>query len=507
MVGMPSNAAHFEVDDYGLGAVAQHNAAVRKQESSPRQNDVKGPGIHHGTYLDDDAFLHNPPTPRSTTETEGVRTRSGRSTRRTDSPFSTGNARGSKSPAARSKKEKKSKVLEKAKTPKLTAPLSVLTKDLDAPVKDMDAWVHRSAAVRREEVEKRHGYVTRPMNSFMLYRSAYADRTKQWATQNNHQVVSSVAGESWPMEPEEVRNQFNEWARIERANHAAAHPEYKFSPSKATKKRKSEFSEDEDEASDVDGDPDGEYRAGGRSARQHRQREPAEVFYLNDTVGFSSNPYYAQQGWNMPPQQHLGYGHPGHTLPSNASFDARSMTFDPQIKTFVHTNAHQQYSGYGAYIPQETRIPTPNSQHGAQSLGGYGLPGQMTTNDLFGSSRTGTPAMAQQQQYNPYGQSVYQQQQYLPFQNNGGANPSHQQQQYLYEHQQYLQAASQPQAAIDPGLEGHAQFSASENHFDDAFAGLTSDGTFVNMPEYFPESMSPNQTLAPRWEPSAADLN
>ena len=34
---------------------------------------------------------------------------------------------------------------EKAKTPKLEAPLSVLTKDSDVPLKDMHAWVHRSA--------------------------------------------------------------------------------------------------------------------------------------------------------------------------------------------------------------------------------------------------------------------------------------------------------------------------------------------------------------------------
>ncbi|KAF2763737.1 hypothetical protein EJ03DRAFT_283525, partial [Teratosphaeria nubilosa] len=102
----------------------------------------------------------------------------------------------------------------------------------------MDAWVNRSAEVRRQEVEKRNGYVTRPMNSFMLYRSAFAERTKHWCLQNNHQVVSSVAGESWPLEPQEVRDQYNDWAKLERANHAAAHPGYKFSPSKSTNKRR-----------------------------------------------------------------------------------------------------------------------------------------------------------------------------------------------------------------------------------------------------------------------------
>ncbi|KAF1817369.1 hypothetical protein P152DRAFT_387830, partial [Eremomyces bilateralis CBS 781.70] len=108
------------------------------------------------------------------------------------------------------------------------------------PLRDIEAWVNRSIEERRAEVAKRKGYVARPMNSFMLYRSAFADRTKEWCTQNNHQVVSSISGESWPLEPPEIREQYNEWARIERVNHQNAHPNYKFSPSKAgvNKKRK-----------------------------------------------------------------------------------------------------------------------------------------------------------------------------------------------------------------------------------------------------------------------------
>jgi hypothetical protein len=140
--------------------------------------------------------------------------------------------------------------------PKLTAPLSVLTRDQHhVPIKNMEAWVNRPAEVRRREAEKRNGYITRPMNSFMLYRSAYADRAKAWCLQNNHQVVSSVAGESWPLEPPEVREQYNNYAKIERINHHNAHPTYKFSPSKTTapaaRKRKTEWSDDE-EPSDLE---------------------------------------------------------------------------------------------------------------------------------------------------------------------------------------------------------------------------------------------------------------
>lgn len=385
----------------------------------------------------------------------------------------------------------------------------MLTKDLEVPLKDMDAWVHRPAEVRRQEVEKRHGYVTRPMNSFMLYRSAYAERTKQWATQNNHQVVSSVAGESWPMEPEEVRNQFNEWAKIERANHAAAHPEYKFSPSKTTKKRRGSFSDDGDDggASDLDGDPDGEYRGGGRNVRQRRRQEQHEVAaYLPSNVGFESHPYYSQQGYEIP---QYSYASAARTLPSNVTYDSNSgMAYNHQTGTYIDIPVSHQHPSYAyAYMQQDMRIPTPNSQHGAQSLGGYGLPGQISSEDLFIASRAGTPA-----HYNQYGQPVYQhqQQQYQQYPTYHAPTPV--QAQHLYEHQQYLQAAAQPQTAIDPSLEAAlaaeaAAAVAGESHFDEAIGDMGAAGTgFAGMPEYFEESTSPNQTLAPSWEPSAADL-
>jgi hypothetical protein len=135
----------------------------------------------------------------------------------------------------------------------------------------MEEWVNRPADVRRDEAEKRNGYITRPMNSFMLYRSAYAERAKAWCAQNNHQIVSSVAGESWPLEPSGIRDLYNEYAKIERINHQNAHPTYKFSPSKAAappKKRKGEWSDDE-EPSDLD---DTEWAPGGGRSRNRQAR-------------------------------------------------------------------------------------------------------------------------------------------------------------------------------------------------------------------------------------------
>lgn len=188
-------------------------------------------------------------------------------------------------------KVKKEKIKAEKKMAKLTEPLSILTRAWDhVPVVDIDAYVNRSAEIRRKEVEdgKVPGKVKRPMNSFMLYRKAYQSRTKEFCLQNNHQVVSQVCGDSWPLEPEDTREQFNEWARIERANHQNAHPGYKFSPSKpgkAKKDQKRQVSEEPDsEESDLD---DYDYRT-GRSTRRSRKYGRPERLDPDDTYHPSS---------------------------------------------------------------------------------------------------------------------------------------------------------------------------------------------------------------------------
>ena len=194
----------------------------------------------------------------------------------------------------------------------------MLTKDYDnIPVKDMDAWVNRSAEVRQVEVEKRKGKITRPMNSFMLYRSAYADRTKVWCLQNNHQVVSSVSGESWPMEPKEIRDLYTEYARIERDNHQKAHPGYKFSPSKAgaANRKRRDTSEEEEEPSDLD-DLDSEWRP----SRSNGLRASGAKRTIPDTTWLTGNATYSSPDRAMtsnPIQQQstYQYNNPGKPLP------------------------------------------------------------------------------------------------------------------------------------------------------------------------------------------------
>lgn len=166
---------------------------------------------------------------------------------------STDKVRVLKTPRAR--RRPKSMKVDKISNLNITAPLSQLTQHMaHVPVKDMEAWVNRSIDVRHTEVAQKGGKIARPMNSFMLYRSAYAERTKKWCSQNNHQVVSRVSGQSWPKEPPEIREKYELLALVERDNHQKAHPDYKFAPNKTqTPPRKKRPLDDEGSDADETG--------------------------------------------------------------------------------------------------------------------------------------------------------------------------------------------------------------------------------------------------------------
>lgn len=304
-------------------------------------------------------------TPGSSNSGEVRRTRSGRSLARSDSPqVLKGETNASRvSKPSRQRKPKSSKNTN-SKTPKLEAPLSELTKDMkNIPVRDMQEWVNRSGDVRQKEVEKRNGYVTRPMNSFMLYRSAYAERTKQWCLQNNHQIVSSVSGESWPLEPRDVRDHYNELAKLERENHAKAHPSYKFSPSKtpsAARKKKGDLSEEEEEYQSSSGDPDWEWRPHGerKSNRPPRRqgREAGFPIYMSPQLDFNDAHFGVNIGLGNGPPWNMGYD--TKPLPTAMS---------PDFFDQAYSHPHSGYVSHNSGIPvsyQQSLMPVgmPHSQ-------------------------------------------------------------------------------------------------------------------------------------------------
>lgn len=249
------------------------------------------------------------------------------------------------SPKPRAKKVKKEKIKAENRTSKLDEPLSILTRDwTHVPVVDIDAYVNRSAETRRQEVEegKNPGKVKRPMNSFMLYRKAYQNRTKSWCLQNNHQIVSQVCGDSWPLEPENVRAQFNEWARIERQNHQNAHPGYKFSPAKAgaakAAKRKASVSDEESGLEDFDWEESRGTRA-GKVKRQKLTPKPSQT----PPPKFQTQPYY---GFDI---------------------DSRDSSMEPGMGGNYASSTYHA-SNPGRNVPEPYRSTIPDGQYWQQEI-------------------------------------------------------------------------------------------------------------------------------------------
>jgi hypothetical protein len=222
----------------------------------------------------------------------------------------------------------------------------------------MGLWVHRSVEQRLAEVEKKKGYVSRPMNSFMLYRSAYAERVKQFCKENNHQVVSQVTGASWPLEPKEVRDLYEQYAITERDNHAAAHPNYKFAPNKATKRTRND--DDSDSDPEWEGSVKGSKRS--RSARRFESRSAS-------STPFDDRPAVYHR--MMPAQHHLSgyemsnpYGQPHIMISSNGMGDyyqtATAVGPYEQVSDFPYRRIEEQYTGYQ---PTMGLVGLPHTEH------------------------------------------------------------------------------------------------------------------------------------------------
>lgn len=272
----------------------------------------------------------------------------------------------------------------------LQAPLSVLTKDSDTPLRDMEAWANRSVEERRSEVTKANK-IARPMNRFMLYRSAYAERTKKWCDQNNHQIVSKVTGQSWKkLEPKEIKDYYDRLATIERENHQRAFPEYKFSPAKAIPKKKNPkriLDYPESAYSDSNDDPDGEYRP-GRQVRQAKQ-PPRMTHPYADNYPYADVKYpLADPGRSSGPYQPM--------LPYAAS----QAVYPGHAYSYAVTNGHGQYAVYqqggGVQQMQDSRMAmngTPASMGSSGAL--VSLPGGQHHELL--QSRGPTPVSSYQQ--------------------------------------------------------------------------------------------------------------
>jgi HMG (high mobility group) box len=276
-----------------------------------------------------------------------MRTRSGLAINKALQPLKPlPHTRSRRSKSTKIKKAQKNKAKPENRIAKLEQPLSELTKGWDhVPIVDIEAYVNRPAEERRKEVEegKIPGKVKRPMNSFMLYRKAYQNRTKNWCLQNNHQVVSQVCGDSWPLEPESVREQFNEWSRIERINHQNAHPGYKFSPSKGTPVKSSKRKVSEEPTSEESDLDDFDWERG--SSKRHKMHPRSTSRPVdNRSYGTSLSPYGYPQSRQISEEPSLSTynkssyqaSNPGKPIP--APYNQSNLHHGQYYQQIVHQN-------------------------------------------------------------------------------------------------------------------------------------------------------------------------
>ncbi|KAI9050991.1 hypothetical protein LZ554_005101 [Drepanopeziza brunnea f. sp. 'monogermtubi'] len=329
----------------------------------------------------------SPPTPSMSAR--DMRTRSGLGVGRAPQnlqPMPEGRSRMIKSP--KPKKTKAIKPKAEKKIAKLEKPLSELTKDWEhLPIVDIEAYVNRSAEDRIREVNtgKIPGKVKRPMNSFMLYRKAYQGRTKDWCLQNNHQIVSQVCGDSWPLEPDHIKEQYSEWARIERANHQNAHPGYKFSPTKpgtakASKRKVSE--EPLTEESDLD---DFEWQGGlKRNSKKHRpspRMAPHPVQYptTESAYRYSSRDNSMEPRHNFHPSSYQA-NNPGRPLPPQ--YNQSNLRQGEYYQQIIHN--HQNMVNVEDVVLKKATTPGPHSY--------LGLPGGHEYDMMHYQQYQGSPA-------------------------------------------------------------------------------------------------------------------
>ena len=266
----------------------------------------------------------------------------------------------------------------------------------DIVIKDTETWVNRGVGERRQEAEK-DNFIKRPSNSFILYRSAYADRARKLEQSANHQVVSSRAGESWAMEPPEIRKQYDEWAKIERENHAKAFPDYKFKPQTnkaSSRKRKGRPNDSEEEPSDIESDLTYEPTAGGRPLRAKKSRRGhRETSY---TPSGTSLEEYELHGFEGPGMYNSSFqaSNPGKPLPAPLN---SQVPHGQYYQVTSHPNMRLAYTEDVKYqladAPQDFYDPT-------QSL--IGFPGA-THHELLGEVNVpnGLPTSTNPQVYDP----------------------------------------------------------------------------------------------------------
>lgn len=266
----------------------------------------------------------------------------------------------------------------------LDVPFTLIDHDWgNIPLKQVDKRATWSKEERKKQATKKDGHISRPMNAFLLYRSAWADRCKSYFGLSNHQYVSQILGASWSMESAAVKDQWKALSTLESDNHKVHLPDYRYQPSKPAGKR--DLDSDHDDYG-VDDDPDGEYMPSGRLARQARKQPPSAI--QHPPAG-----QYGQDVYGYPVQMNMGGWGQEHSHRPQPTQYAQMQPYPGQGGQYLQAGAHHQWQ-----VPMEevrmmnsTPASTYSSGHGL-----VGLPGG-PSHDMLHVSRTQTPMQQYQQ--------------------------------------------------------------------------------------------------------------
>ncbi|KAI0009100.1 hypothetical protein F4779DRAFT_617928 [Xylariaceae sp. FL0662B] len=385
------------------GGHHQQNYQLDNSSAYPPLPDVGHSTTPHNAY---NTPATSPPTPL---HVDAMTTRSGRAITRAHgntpvlAPVATRVEKASPKPKPKKTRKRKGKNGEEAPAVVLEAPLSVLVKDI-THVQDtnIEEYVSRGPEIRRGEVaSSKEGKIKRPMNAFMLYRKAFQNRTKEWRRHDNHQIVSQLCGASWNIESQDLRDRYDEWAKIERANHKIAFPEYKFAPAKTKPKRIAAGKDragSDDDGSDLEGyDWDNvsvpPSRSASRSTRPSLYDPDAD--YCPPRSNFYSNspaPNHMPLSYGAHHQSSFQYSNPGKPRPAEYGTGLGQNQYYQQTSDFTRQNYPHPMAPYGAvpgvpsYVENVylSKANSPASYHGSP-VDHYG--------DMMGSAYPPPPGM------------------------------------------------------------------------------------------------------------------
>jgi hypothetical protein len=201
-------------------------------------------------------------------------------------------------------------------------------------------------------------------------------------------VVSRASGQSWPLEPPEVREKFERLALLERDNHQKAHPEYKFAPNKNQTPPKKKRAPDDDTGELNDHESDLQLMR-SRSRKRTRSSEIGGGYEIRDTTPFDGRDLGLASIYNRSPW-HV----------NNLGRSTTAPLSPPEQTHYLPSMVHPSAIGSHVEEMRYCKVELPDAQyHPTATLAG--IPGNIHHDLLQTYSNVSTPSQIDDSQLDP----------------------------------------------------------------------------------------------------------